>query len=84
MTLVSKEGLLILNNYSTQRQDTVVSSRICWLTYGDDTDSSHLRTVQVCGQHNDGVSQHIGSICTGKQSLSVEEDKYQGNMFGLF
>lgn len=41
---------------------------------GDSSESFHLRTVQVCGEHNDGVGQHIGSVCTGKQSLTVEED----------
>lgn len=53
--------------------------------------SSHLRTVQVCGEHNDGVCQHVGSVCTGKQSLSVKEETYQATvsccnslMFGLF
>lgn len=42
--------------------------------------SSHLRTVQVCGEHDDGVCQHIGSVCTGKQSLSVKEETYQAKV----
>lgn len=38
------------------------------------THSSYLRAVQVCGEHNDGVGQHVGSVCAGKQSLSAEEE----------
>lgn len=42
--------------------------------HGDDSDSSHLRAVQVGGEHDDGVRQHVGRVCTGKQSLSAEEE----------
>lgn len=55
---------------------------ICWLMYGyrgGDSGSSNLRTVEVRGEHNDGVRQHVGSVCTGEQSLSVEDDINQGN-----
>ena len=41
--------------------------------HGDDSDSSHLRAVQVGGEHDDGVRQHVGRVCAGKQSLSAEE-----------
>jgi len=42
-------------------------------------DSFYLRTVQVCGEHDDGVRQHVGSVSTGKQGLSATQDAYQGN-----
>lgn len=35
---------------------------------------TYLRTVQVCGQHDDGVSQHISSICAGKKGLSAKRN----------
>lgn len=47
--------------------------------HGGDGGGSNLRTVEVCGEHNDGVRQHVGSVCTGEQRLSVEDEIYQGN-----
>lgn len=79
--LIIKKVPLIKNKYK-ERRDTVVSLMIRWLMYGyhgGDSGSSNLRTVEVCGEHNDGVRQHVGSVCTGEQSLSVEDDIYQGN-----
>lgn len=53
---------------------TLYDSMVMLVTGHQTIHSSHLRTVQVCGEHNDGVCQHVGSVCTGKQSLSAKED----------
>lgn len=28
--------------------------------------------MQVCGEHDDGICQHVRSVCTGKQGLSAK------------
>lgn len=83
---VPKEGIQVLNEHYHKQLNWLRDNDWWWYEWKDTKiiNSSHLRTMQVCGEHNDRVCQHVCSVGTGKQSLSAREDTQQHLVVALF